>query len=164
LSKPSSISAKSRILGGLWGVAVGDALGVPVEFCRREERERDPVADLRSGGPHKQQVGTWSDDTSLTLCTIDTLLKVGDNYRALGQSFVRWLNAEIWTPHGSVFDVGPTTDRAIRRIERGVPPLEAGGNDEYSNGNGSLMRMLPVAVAAENLISGKRLGSHVVQS
>jgi ADP-ribosyl-[dinitrogen reductase] hydrolase len=142
----SSISLKSRILGGLWGVAVGDALGVPVEFCSRNDREHDPVTDLRGYGTHNQPAGTWSDDTSLTLCTIDTLLHAGEDYQALGRSFVRWLNAQIWTPHGSVFDVGSTTAAAIRRLARGVPPLEAGRDDEHSNGNGSLMRILPVAI------------------
>lgn len=142
----SGVALKSRILGGLWGHAVGDALGVPVEFCSRQERERDPVADLRGFGTHNQPPGTWSDDTSLTLCTIDTLLHSGEDYGALGRSFVRWLNAEVWTAHGSVFDVGIATASAIRRLARGVAPLEAGRYDKDSNGNGSLMRMLPVAI------------------
>jgi ADP-ribosyl-[dinitrogen reductase] hydrolase len=142
----TDVSAETRILGGLWGVAVGDALGVPVEFRSRKDREGDPVADLRGYGTHNQPPGTWSDDTSLSLCTIDTLLHNGEDYQTLGQSFVRWLDAEIWTPHGAVFDVGNTTADAIRRLARGVPPFEAGRDDELSNGNGSLMRILPVAI------------------
>lgn len=142
----SGVSLKRRILGGLWGHAVGDALGVPVEFCSRQERERDPVADLRGFGTHNQPPGTWSDDTSLTLCTIDTLLHAGEDYKALGQSFVQWLDAKVWTPRGRVFDVGNATASAIRRLARGAAPLEAGCDDENSNGNGSLMRMLPVAI------------------
>jgi len=142
----SDVSVKSRILGGLWGVAIGDALGVPVEFCSRKDRDRDPVTDFRGYGMHNQRPGTWSDDTSLTLCTIDTLLHSGEDLEALGQSFVRWLNAEIWTPCGKVFDVGNATADAIRRLARGVPPLQAGRDDELSNGNGSLMRILPVAI------------------
>ncbi|MDO8433018.1 MAG: ADP-ribosylglycohydrolase family protein [Candidatus Binatus sp.] len=142
----SDLSPRSRILGGLWGVAVGDALGVPVEFCSRGERDRDPVTDLRGHGTHNQPPGTWSDDTSLTLCTVETLLRAGEDYQALGQSFVRWLDEEIWTPHGRVFDVGNTTAYAIRRLSRGVDPLKAGRDDDFSNGNGSLMRILPVAI------------------
>jgi ADP-ribosyl-[dinitrogen reductase] hydrolase len=140
------LSLQNRILGGLWGVAVGDALGFPVECRSRKERERDPVTDLRGYGTHNQPPGTWSDDTSLSLCTIDALLHNGKDYQALGRSFVRWLDTEIWTPHGAVFDVGNTTADAIRRIARGVAPLEAGRDDELSNGNGSLMRILPVAI------------------
>jgi len=119
---------------------------VPVEFCSRETLGRNPITDLRGYGTHNQPPGTWSDDTALTLCTLDTLLHAGEDYRALGQSFVRWLDAEVWTPRGRVFDVGNTTAHAIRRLARGVPPLEAGRDDEPSNGNGSLMRILPVAI------------------
>jgi ADP-ribosyl-[dinitrogen reductase] hydrolase len=140
------LARQSRILGGLWGVAVGDALGVPVEFCSRENLDRNPITDLRGYGTHNQPLGTWSDDTSLTLCTVDTLLHAGEDYQALGQYFARWLDAEVWTPRGRVFDVGNTTAAAIRRLARGVPPLEAGRDDEPSNGNGSLKRILPVAI------------------
>lgn len=139
-------SAESRIQGGLWGAAVGDALGVPVEFCARKERERDPVANLRGYGTHNQPPGTWSDDTSLSLCTIDALLHNGEDYQALGRSFVRWLDAEIWTPHGVVLDVGNATAEAIQRLAHGVAPLEAGRDEEPSNGNGSLIRIPPVAI------------------
>ena len=65
---------KNRILGGLWGAIVGDALGVPVEFTSREERRRDPVTDMRGYGTHRQPPGTWSDDSSLLLCTVEALL------------------------------------------------------------------------------------------
>ncbi len=73
----AGVSAESRILGGLWGAAVGDALGVPVEFCPRKDRERDPVTDLRGYGTHNQPLGAWSDDTSLTLCTVDKPPRAG---------------------------------------------------------------------------------------
>jgi ADP-ribosylglycohydrolase len=68
------ISFKDRVLGGLWGAIVGDALGVPVEFTSREERERDPVTDMRAYGTHHRPAGTWSDDSYLLLCTVDSLL------------------------------------------------------------------------------------------
>ena len=148
-SKPQSgrtISTKNRILGGLWGVAVGDALGVPVEFRARTERAHDPVTDMRGHGTHNQPSGTWSDDTSLNLCTVDTLVDAGEDYQALAGAFVRWLDGKIWTPHGIVFDIGNATHASIRRLARGVAPLEAGQTDDLSNGNGSLMRILPVAL------------------
>jgi ADP-ribosyl-[dinitrogen reductase] hydrolase len=71
------VSAESRILGGLWGIAVGDALGGPVEFCSRMGRERDPVIDLRCYEMYQQPPGTWSDDSSLPLCTVDKPLRAG---------------------------------------------------------------------------------------
>jgi ADP-ribosylglycohydrolase len=126
---------------------VGDALGVPVEFVDRAALRRDPVVDLREYGSYLQPRGTWSDDSSLLLCTAESLLH-GFDTGDLGACFVRWRAAELWTPWGEVFDVGVTTDRAIQRLAAGVAPEEAGGAEEASCGNGSLMRILPVALHA----------------
>ena len=137
---------KDRVLGGLWGAVVGDALGVPVEFRSRAEIQRNPVTDLGEHGTHNQPKGTWSDDSSLMLCTVDSLLAHPFDAQDMGQRFVRWGRCELWTPWGSVFDIGDSTRRALGRIEQGVPVEQAGGTDEKSNGNGSLMRILPVAL------------------
>ena len=58
-TQPDPSYVKDSILGGLWGAVVGDALGVPVEFRSRAERQRDPVTGLRGHGTHDQPVGTW---------------------------------------------------------------------------------------------------------
>jgi ADP-ribosylglycohydrolase len=136
---------EGRILGGLWGAIVGDALGVPVEFTSREERKRDPVTDLRGFGAHHQPPGTWSDDSSLTLCTVESLIDRFD-LNDIGQRFVSWYLEGYWTPWGKVFDIGGTTRRAIDRLAQGVDSEQAGDNDVDCNGNGSLMRVLPVSL------------------
>ena len=64
----------------------------------------------------------------------------------MGQLFVRWLNDAYWTPWGQTFDVGGATHAGIKRMMRGIPPEEAGGVNEGDNGNGSLMRILPVGI------------------
>ncbi|MGB9887125.1 MAG: ADP-ribosylglycohydrolase family protein [Moorellales bacterium] len=138
-------SSADRILGGLWGVVVGDALGVPVEFVDRERLRRAPVTGMRGYGTHGQPPGTWSDDTSLTLCTLEGLLS-GFDLRAIAENFLRWYQEGRWTPWGRVFDVGITTREAIARLAAGVSPEEAGSDAESANGNGSLMRILPVAL------------------
>lgn len=138
------MSKRDRILGGLWGSLVGDALGVPVEFKNRATVQADPVTNMRGFGSHKQPPGTWSDDGALTLCTVDSLLHHEFDTEDMGKRFVRWMNEELWTATGVVFDVGGATADALIRIARGTPAEEAGGRDEYSNGNGSLMRILPV--------------------
>ena len=69
-----------RVEGAIIGFAVADALGVPVEFSSREERKRDPVYEMRSGGTHGQPAGTWSDDTSMTLCMVHSLIEKGIDY------------------------------------------------------------------------------------
>lgn len=136
----------NRILGGLWGAVVGDALGVPVEFSSREGRKGNPVTGMRGYGTHSQPPGTWSDDSSLLLCTIDSLVNHEFDLHDMGQRFVRWYREGYWTPWGQVFDIGGTTRRAIVRLEQGVAPEMAGDSDENSNGNGSLMRILPIAL------------------
>ncbi len=66
---------KQIIKAGIFGVVVGDALGVPVEFTSRGERRKDPVTDMREYGTHSQPMGTWSDDSSIALATLDSIVK-----------------------------------------------------------------------------------------
>ena len=138
-------NVRERILGGLWGAVVGDAIGVPVEFQSRGELRAHPVTDMRGGGTYGQPPGTWSDDSSLSLCTVEGLIDGFDPER-IAKLFVRWLHDAYWTPWGKVVDVGITTRQAIARLADGADPEQAGLNDENSNGNGSLMRILPVAL------------------
>ena len=136
---------KNIILGGLWGALVGDALGVPVEFKSRKELRHNPVTTMLGQGTHNQPAGTWSDDSSLMLCTVDSLLN-GFDTADMGQLFVKWMKDCYWTPHGTLFDIGIATTCALDRIAGGVSPEKAGGTGERDNGNGSLMRILPVAM------------------
>jgi ADP-ribosyl-[dinitrogen reductase] hydrolase len=153
MSAPANIIQRDRILGGLWGSLVGDALGVPVEFIDRYSVQSDPVKDMREFGTHHQPRGTWSDDGSMILCTSESLLNYEFNLADMGDRFVRWMNDNLWTPHGEVFDMGGTTASALRRIAQGISAEQSGGKSEDSNGNGSLMRILPVTLrfAAEPL-------------
>lgn len=147
----NEMARSDRISGGLLGLLVGDALGVPVEFSSREQRLADPVTGVRAFGSHNQPAGTWSDDGSLTLCTASSLVEAGYNPDDVAQRFVRWLYESYWTPHGTIFDIGHTTRVAIKQLRRGVPPLEAGGRRKQDNGNGSLMRILPLALRFPDL-------------
>jgi len=146
MSTPAIITPRDRLLGGLWGSLVGDALGVPVEFKDRATVQADPVKDMREFGTHRQPRGTWSDDSSLLLCTADSLVHHLFDTADMGQRFVGWYQEELWTPHGKVFDVGVATARALTRIANGVRAEVAGNDDQMSNGNGSLMRILPVSL------------------
>lgn len=95
-----------------------------------------------------QPPGTWSDDASLTLCLVDSLTACrGIDTEDIARRFVQWYRSECWTPRGKVFDIGIAIRKALDRISRdGIKPGLAGGDDEYSNGNGSLMRILPLAL------------------
>lgn len=133
----------SEIKSSLFGVAVGDALGVPVEFKNRHTIRENPVTDLIGYGTYNLPAGTWSDDSSLTFCLAEALTQEF-NLATIGQNFVKWYYENYWTPLGKVFDIGITTRQAISRFAKGEKPELAGGFNESENGNGSLMRILPL--------------------
>lgn len=132
-----------KIKSVLFGVAVGDALGVPVEFKSRQTISYNPVTDMIGYGTYNLPAGTWSDDSSLTFCLAEALT-TGFDLNTIGQNFVKWYHNNYWTPRGNVFDIGNATSQAIDRLATGVQPDLAGGFDASSNGNGSLMRISPL--------------------
>ena len=136
----------------LWGLVVGDALGVPVEFLSREQLRQSPVTDMMGYGTHNQPAGTWSDDSSLAFCLADSLSN-GYNLDDIAYKMVAWINTNLWTPYGKVFDIGIRTSHSLSRLSflidrqeiiTPIPKHEARRND---NGNGSLMRILPLALS-----------------
>jgi len=143
----AEINAHERIVGGLLGLIVGDALGVPVEFFRREALDRAPLLDMIGHGTHDQPPGTWSDDSSLALATAASLSDLKEvDPRDMMRRFAAWLERGEWSAHGEVFDVGITTAESINRFLSGAP-APWGGAAELDNGNGSLMRIFPLACA-----------------
>lgn len=140
MNKTSTIT---EIKSALVGVAVGDALGVPVEFNSRQTISQNPVTDMIGYGTYNLPEGTWSDDSSLTFCLAEALTQDFD-LNIIGQNFVKWRQENYWTPHGHVFDIGIATSQAISRLAKGEKPELTGGFDETDNGNGSLMRILPL--------------------
>ena len=133
---------RDRVIGGILGVVVGDCLGFPVEGRSRDFLKKNPVTGLERG--------VWSDDSSLTLCLADSLIS-GYDLNDIADKFIKWFKDGYWTPYGVVLDIGYTTREAIIRLMRGVKPTQAGLSDEYSNGNGSLMRILPLVFYVERL-------------
>lgn len=127
----------------LFGLAVGDALGVPVEFKSREEISRHPVTDMVGYGTYNLPPGTWSDDSSLAFCLAEALTQDFDITIIAGK-FEEWLYKGYWTPYGKVFDVGITTQKSIENLKKVPRPDLAGSFSEQENGNGSLMRILPL--------------------
>lgn len=147
-----SPSPTSRLRGGIYGLLIGDALGVPYEFSRAEdlppraEIEMQPPAGFaRAHG--RVPPGTWSDDGAQALCLLASLLERGrldlDDFSA---KLVAWYDQGYLAVDGFVFDVGVQTGRALRALTAGAAPREAGPAEERDNGNGSLMRVLPLAL------------------
>lgn len=131
------------IVSGLMGVCVGDALGVPVEFKSRSYLLKNPVKTMIGYGTHNQPAGTWSDDSSLTFCLAEAMCS-SFSLQIISHNFCRWFNEGYWTPYNEVFDIGGATSQAIFNLQEGINPIEAGGTQEWDNGNGSLMRILPM--------------------
>ena len=139
-------SLRERVTGGLWGQIVGDALGVPAEFKGRELLDKSPVKAMEGYGTHMQPPGTWSDDSSMMLCTMESLVECGFDPPDMMARFSRWLSEGLWTARGSVFDVGVTCHRAIARYQKKEELESWGATEEKQNGNGSLMRLLPLPI------------------
>lgn len=146
-----------KIYDGIMGLVVGDALGVPFEFKRRDTFT---ATDMTGYGTYNQPPGTWSDDSSMTLATLESIGRRGAiDPPDIMLNFSYWLNNGDFTPYGEVFDVGGATCRAIRRyINEGIAPLHCGGSTIQDNGNGALMRILPVALVPHTGADVKRVG------
>lgn len=140
-----------RVAGGILGVVTGDALGLPVQFLTRCEVHQNPVVEMRGGGAFDTPPGTWSDDSSLTLCLVESFIEKGYDLNDIALRFVRWFRDGYCTPFGQPFDIGFATQVAMRNLIKGVLPLEAGPAGEDNNGNGSLMRILPAALYFSHL-------------
>lgn len=134
----------------VYGKAIGDALGVPVEFIERVILRQKPITKMIGYGTHDQLAGTWSDDTSLLLAIIDGV-KDGYDINKIADNFYKWRYYAHFTAYGEVFDCGTTTLQAIQNIADGKPPLECGLNNERSQGNGSLMRTLALVPLVKGL-------------
>ena len=144
------MKTRSYIKDILFGVSVGDALGVPLEFESRDFLKKNPVVKMLSGGMHGQVEGVWSDDSSLTFCLAETIAE-GYDINLLAEKFIAWKYNAYWTATGEVFDIGNATSWAISNLSKGVSPIEAGGKNESDNGNGSLMRILPLVLLLKDL-------------
>ena len=147
------------IKSGIFGAIVGGALGLPVQFRPREDRDIEPVTGMIGYGAFDMPPGSWSDDSSLILATMDGLtaslkkeerlenLSLNEiiDYEIIMKNFSRWLNKGEFTPYGFAYDIGGATMDGIGRYDRGTEPTLSGGIGEGDNGNGSLMRILPIA-------------------
>ncbi|MGN0469369.1 MAG: ADP-ribosylglycohydrolase family protein [Acutalibacteraceae bacterium] len=128
----------------IFGHDVADALGVPVEFTVRNKLDKNPVNEMRGFGTYPYPAGTWSDDTSMTLAALDSLSDGVVDWDDIMIKFGNWLNEGEYTPTGETFDAGRTCIKSVvDYFAHNYKALECGQTNEHSNGNGSLMRILP---------------------
>lgn len=135
------------VKGAILGLAVADALGVPVEFETREALQMHPVKDMLGYGSHAVPAGSWSDDTSMALCTLNSIVKNGEiDLEDNISEFIKWAEDGYMTPYGEMFDIGRTTLTALRDFSINKDVYTCGGKAYFDNGNGSLMRIIPVSL------------------
>lgn len=139
----------SIVKDSLYGFIVGDAMGVPIEFEDREKLINKPVTSMLGYGSHDVEAGVYSDDTSMTLATMDSIIKQNGiiNYNDIADKFCNWVNNNEYTATNKIFDIGMTTKYAlIKYFNNKIDATMCGGTNVNENGNGSLMRMLPIAL------------------
>jgi ADP-ribosyl-[dinitrogen reductase] hydrolase len=141
------LNPQDRYTGSLLGLAVGDALGAPIEFS--PPGSFAPLTDMIAGGPFNLQRGQYTDDTTMALCLAESLLeKCSFDPVDQLQRYVRWYRQGYHSSTGTCFDIGNTTRASLHDFERTGQPFRAPGG--LKGGNGAIMRLAPVAMAFAN--------------
>lgn len=135
---------RDRYRGALLGLAVGDALGTTLEF--KQPGTFEPIIDMVGGGPFRLKPGQWTDDTSVALCLTESLIEC-QGFDPVDQlrRYCRWHREGYLSSTGICFDIGGTTRAALERFEQTHEPF-CGSTDPRTAGNGSIMRLAPVAL------------------
>lgn len=146
-----------QVVGGLVGNAIGDALGLPVEFKSREELKANPVFEMQSFGSHMTVQGTWSMNTSMIIALMESIRGCGRiNQSDILHKMSRWLHLADYTVGAEVINSNPTIAMAVERFKKGYDLDECGDAFEFATDNGALVRILPIAFLCYNYnIQGK---------
>lgn len=135
---------RDRQRGVLIGLAVGDALGAPVEF--QPPQSFMQVTDFNWGGPFGLEPGQWTDDTSMALALADSMARTGWDLDDQVRRYLAWYQSGEYSVTGQCFDIGFTTAGALRRFQQIQDARRSGDPAEHASGNGSIMRLAPVAI------------------
>ena len=139
------LSTLERYHGSLLGLAIGDAMGAPLEFVK--PCDVTPVHAMIGGGDFGLKPGEWTDDTSMALCLAESLIICkGFDMKDQLARYCDWYHNGHLSSTGKNFDIGNTTRSALRHFEKTGDPC-SGLTDPRSAGNGSLIRLAPVPLA-----------------
>ena len=132
---------KNKAKGAFFGLIIGDALGAAVEFKKRGSFKK--LTDMRSGGPHGLDAGYWTDDSSMALCLAESLSEEGFNLKNQLDKYLKWYQEGYLSSTEECFDIGANTARSLEYYKENeeLPPER-----DRAAGNGSLMRLAPVAI------------------
>ncbi len=160
------LSEKTNVwLDGIMGLAVGDALGLPVQFMSREELAEAPVTGMLPCDLYDSPIGTWSDDTAMSMAIFDSLKTLGKvDPEDIMERFVKWEREGAYSANGECIDEGNTCSMAIQNYKSSKDIKTCGRRGEHANGNGSLMRTLPLCLYyAEKLKAGTATADEAIQ-
>ncbi|MEO1996681.1 MAG: ADP-ribosylglycohydrolase family protein [Planctomycetaceae bacterium] len=138
------MDSRDRRRGCLLGLAIGDALGAAVEF--KPPGTFTPVTTYRGDGPHGLHPGEWTDDTSMALALADSITHSGWDLNDQAGRYLAWRNAGTYSVNGTCFDIGMTTNAALKKFADNGDALNSGDRSERASGNGSIMRLAPVPI------------------
>ncbi len=139
----------STVQGHIFGLVVGDALGIPLEFMSRSHLQNNPSTGFDSSYYQSETKGTWADDSSLSFCLLESIIE-GYSPENLGKKLIDWKTKNYWNCTSGIKEIGFATDRSIERLINGINPYESGESGEYSNGNGALMRISGLVYILQN--------------
>lgn len=147
ISTNEHLLKRNIVLDSIIGFAIGDAFGVPVEFNEREYVKSLNLSEMISGS-HNVEKGSWSDDTSMIIATMDSIINKNGNidYKDIMDNFIKLVDNGKFTSLGYAFDVGNTITKSLNKYKETKNELDSGCSDVMDNGNGSLMRILPVSI------------------
>ncbi|MDB9311702.1 ADP-ribosylglycohydrolase family protein [Spirulina sp. CS-785/01] len=140
---------KSKILSGILGIAIGDALGIPVKYTCRSDFQQSPLSTMTGNGLYDQPPGTWSECSSIPFCITEALTQGQWSssllLRNIAIAMIQWHNGQLWTPRGTAFEVGGIPPEILDRLQQGTPPAQCGEPSDRSSNSGMLTRVLPLA-------------------
>ena len=147
-----------QAVGALIGNAVGDALGLPAVFSKRDDLKSNPILEMQGFGSYLVPAGTWSENTSMSLALMDSVRECKCiNISDIMHKLSRWLYLAEYTASSEVVNVNATIELAVEKFKKGIIPQDCGDNFEFASDNGALMRILPVALLCHNYnIIGKQ--------
>ncbi len=140
-----------KLKAGVVGGVIGDAVGVPYEFRSKNEMRYNPCLDMIGYGTYNKPMGTWSDDSSMVLATLDSVVDKKLNLDKMMLNFIEWQVNGKYTQDGFMFSIGNTTGLSLNSYKTTLNTAICGQKGENNNGNGSLMRIFPIAVYLYNL-------------
>jgi ADP-ribosyl-[dinitrogen reductase] hydrolase len=153
-----------RQRGSLFGLAIADALGAAVEF--KSPGSFRKVTGYRGGGPHGLAPGEWTDDSSMALALADSIAAAGWNPNDQASRYLAWWRKGEYSVNGRCFDIGITTQSALRRFEKTRNAKTSGDTSQRASGNGSIMRLAPVPIHYAYLFPAEmdELVSYLIES